>query len=376
MGSSIPKQYLNLGGMPLLWHTLHRLESSSWVDRIVLVVGAEDADYCRRQVLDRGLFRKIAPLVPGGRERWESVRAGLQRTTPADEIILIHDAVRPFVSDEILARVVQGVRQHGAAVAGTPAKETIKIVRERLILKTPARSSLWHAQTPQGFRRELLLEAYARLPVGAVPTDDAMVVEMAGQPVWFVEGDCRNLKITTPEDLAWAEWLLARYGEVTMRERRTRVGQGFDVHRLEEGRRLVLGGIEIPFERGLAGHSDADVLTHAVIDALLGAAGCGDIGRLFPDTDARYKDVSSLVLLERVRDLLGQRGTDILNIDAVVMAQRPRLAPHAEAMSRALACVLRLEADAVSLKATTTEGLGFVGREEGIAAQAVALVAI
>ena len=374
MGSRRPKQYLLLNGKPILWHTLRRFETSSWVDRIVLVVRAEDLDYCRHQVLEGAGFGKVGPLVPGGRERWESVLAGLQQTTPEEEIVLVHDAVRPFVTDELLERVVGAVRERGAAIAGLPAKETIKVVRDHRIQRTPERATLWSAQTPQGFRRELLWEGFAQLEDSAGVTDDAALVEKLGHPVWMVEGDYRNLKITTPEDLAWAELTLAREGKSEMRETQMRVGQGYDVHRLATGRKLVLGGVEIPFEQGLAGHSDADVLTHAIIDALLGAAGCGDIGRLFPDTEARYKDISSLILLEEVRKLLVEKEVKIVNIDAVIQAQRPKLAPHMETMERTLASVLQIASAAISLKATTTERLGFVGREEGIAAQAVALV--
>jgi len=374
MGSERPKQYLLLGGRPLLWHPLNCFETSPSIGAVVLVVGEEDLDYCRREILEAFGFHKVRQLVPGGRARWESVQAGLQRTGPEDEIVLVHDAVRPFVSHALLDRLIQATVEHGAAIPGVPVKETIKVVAEGRIVQTPDRAGLWCAQTPQAFRRELLLEAHARAPAGEPVTDDAMLVERLGHSVQVVEGEDHNLKITTPEDLAWAEWFLARRSEEKMETRRTRVGQGFDVHRLEEGRALVLGGVRIPFERGLAGHSDADVLTHAIVDALLGAAACGDIGRLFPDTDARYKDISSLVLLERSRELLEEKGARIINVDAVILAQRPRVAPYIGPMTEALATVLQISENAISLKATTTERLGFVGREEGIAAQAVALV--
>ena len=372
MGSETPKQYLPLRGRPLLWHTLRCFEESRRVCGIVLVVRPEDVDYCSSQVLEGQNFHKVRELVPGGSARWESVSAGLQRTTPEDEIVLVHDAVRPFIADQLLGRIIEATIEHGAAIAGMPVKETVKVVKEGYIVQTPERATLWSAQTPQGFRRKLLLEAYAHMPDGGAVTDDAMLVENLGHPVWIVEGDYQNVKITTPDDLIWAEWHLAR--EEQMRAKRLRVGQGFDVHRLEEGRRLILGGVDIPFERGLAGHSDADVLSHAIIDALLGAVARGDIGRMFPDTDVQYEDISSLVLLGQVRQVLQEKGAEIVNIDALVIAQRPRLAPFIEGMSEAIAAVLQIETEALSLKATTTERLGFVGREEGIAAQAVALV--
>jgi 2-C-methyl-D-erythritol 4-phosphate cytidylyltransferase / 2-C-methyl-D-erythritol 2,4-cyclodiphosphate synthase len=376
MGGELPKQYLPLGEKPLLWHTLERFERSAWVDGIVLVVRPEDAEICRSKVLEDGRFVKVRELVPGGGERWESVLFGLQRTAPEDEIVLVHDAVRPFVSEDLLKRVVEAAVECGAAIPALPVKETVKVVAEGYIVRTPDRAELRSAQTPQGFRRDLLLDAYGGMVDGESVTDDAMLVESMGQSVRVVEGDGDNLKITTPGDLAWASWFTEREGGAEMGGKKGRVGLGFDVHRLAAERRLILGGIDIPYERGLAGHSDADVLTHAIIDALLGAIGAGDIGRLFPDTDVQFKDISSLVLLSQVRDLLAEKGAYIGNIDAVIMAQRPKLAPYVEPMTIALSETLGIHPEAISLKATTTEKLGFVGREEGIAAQAVAWIEV
>ena len=376
MGGEIPKQYLPLGGRPLLWHTLKRFERSAWVDGVVLVVRPEDVGTCQSKVLEDGAFAKVRELVPGGRERWESVLFGLQRTVPEDEIVLVHDAVRPFVSEDLLERVVRAAAECGAVIPALPVKETVKVVTEGCIVRTPDRAELRNAQTPQGFRRELLLDAYRGIADGGTVTDDAMLVESMGHSVRVVAGDGDNLKITTPGDLAWASWLLEREGSAEMNIERGRVGMGFDVHSLAADRKLILGGIEIPHECGLAGHSDADVLTHAIIDALLGAVGAGDIGRLFPDTDAQFKDISSLLLLSKVRDLLAEKGAHIGNIDAVIMAQRPKLASYMERMTIALSETLGIGSESVSLKATTTEKLGFVGREEGIAAQAVAWVEV
>lgn len=372
MGASRPKQYLPLAGRPVVWHTLSRLQSSPSITRIVLVVRAEDASLCTELGLDQDHFGKLGPPVPGGRERWQSVRAGLQQASADDHIIVVHDAVRPFVTHEVLERVIQSAHQHGAAIAAMPVTETVKEAEGRVVRRTPERSALWVAQTPQGFRREWLLEAHARAGAATAATDDSMLVERIGRPVQLVPGDRRNVKITTPEDLIWADHLLAT--EEGMTEPRLRVGQGYDVHALTHGRALVLGGVTIPFERGLAGHSDADVLTHAVIDALLGAAGCGDIGHLFPDSDARYAGISSLILLSRTGERLASRGVRIVNVDTVVAAQRPKLASYLPSMASALAQALKVPAARISVKATTTEGLGLVGREEGIAAQAVALV--
>jgi 2-C-methyl-D-erythritol 4-phosphate cytidylyltransferase / 2-C-methyl-D-erythritol 2,4-cyclodiphosphate synthase len=374
MGAATPKQYLSLLGHPVLWHTLQRLQESASVSAILLVIRAEDRQHCTSLGLTAASFPKLRGLVTGGQDRRASVRAGLLETRPDDHLVLVHDAVRPFVSCSLLERVVNAAAEHGAAIAALPVRETIKEAVGCQVCRTPDRDRLWAAQTPQGFRRELLLNAHA-LPVGRPPaTDDAMLVEQLGHPVQLVQGDYTNLKITTSEDMEWAEHRLGREpGHVASM---MRVGQGYDVHALGPGRELILGGVPIPSASGLLGHSDADVLTHAVIDALLGAAGCGDIGRMFPDSDAQYAGISSLVLLERVRDLLRQRPARIVNVDAVVMAQRPRLAPYIEAMERGLAEALEITPEMISVKATTTEGLGFVGREEGIAAQAVALVAV
>ena len=354
----------------MLWHVLTRLEASPLVTDIVLVVRREDMDYCRRALNEDGDFSKIAALVPGGAERGASVYRGLQETRA--EMVLVHDAVRPFISEGLLERVVAATREHGAVLPALPVVETIKEVADDRVVGTPRRERLWQAQTPQGFDRELLLRAYHAAGTDAVATDDAALVERLGHAVCVVPGEADNRKLTTPEDLAWAEWRVrAREQVPTMG---LRIGQGYDVHRLEEGRPLILGGVVVPFARGLAGHSDADVLTHAIIDALLGALAAGDIGQLFPDSNAQYKDISSLVLLEQVGTLIAERGARVLHIDAVVAAQRPKLAPHIAAMRQTLAATLGLDVGQVSLKATTTERLGFVGREEGMEAQAVALL--
>ena len=373
MGSDQPKQYLSLGGRPVLWHVLAHLEASPSITDIVLVLRPEDFDHCRQEVLEPGGFAKVRAVVPGGDQRRESVYLGLQRSVA--DIVLIHDAVRPFFSQALLARVIEATREYGAALPGLQVIETIKEVAEGRVIGTPQREKLWRAQTPQGFDRKLLQRAHDEAGSDREATDDAMLVEQLGHVVHIVEGEADNLKITTPEDLAWAEWVLRERGE-TMSARGMRIGQGYDVHRLAEDRALVLGGVVVPFELGLAGHSDADVLTHAIIDSLLGALSAGDIGRLFPDTDAQYENISSLILLARVRELMDERGAQLTHIDAVIMAQRPKLAPYIEGMREVLAETLRVEIDKVSLKATTTERLGFVGREEGMAAQAVAMLEI
>ena len=373
MGGDRPKQYLLLGGKPILARTLARLQSSDAVAAIVLVIREEDRQVCADLGLEKA-FGKIRALVAGGSERWQSVRAGLAYTSAEDPVILVHDGVRPFVTHELLLRVARCAWEYGAAVPALPVRETIKEVRGGLVRRTPDRSALWTVQTPQGFRRDVLLEAYGAAEGSMGATDDAMLVEQSGHPVQVVEGEYGNIKITTPEDMEWAEWQLS--GGTRMDLAGMRIGHGVDVHAFAPGRDLVLGGVRIPFEVGLAGHSDADVLTHAIIDALLGAAGCGDIGRLFPDTDSRYAGISSLVLLERTCALLAQRGAIPVNIDTVVIAQRPRIDVHVSEMRQALGRTMGIPPERISIKGTTTEGMGFVGRQEGMAAQAIALVRV
>jgi len=371
MGGDRPKQYLHLGAKPLLWHVLWRLEASPLVSDIVLVLRREDMDYVRQRLIEKENFAKISALVPGGVERRESVYLGLQQTDA--DIVLIHDAVRPFVSDALLGRVVEATREHGAVLPALKVVETIKQVEDDRVVASPSREGLWRAQTPQGFERRLLQRAHNEVGADREVTDDAMLVELLGHAVHVVPGEVDNLKITTPEDMAWAEERVGKKGEPMMAGG-SRIGQGYDVHRLVEGRSLILGGIDVPFELGLAGHSDADVLTHAIIDALLGALSGGDIGQLFPDTDPQYENISSLILLQRVGGMIAEEKARVAHVDAVVMAQRPRLAPYLPAMRSALAATLGIDSGQVSLKATTTEGLGFVGREEGMAAQAIALL--
>ncbi len=358
MGEGPTKQYRLLKGRPVLWHTLARLQASPRISRIIAAIHGDDEERFGRISSDPFLDKLQAPVI-GGSTRSESVRAGLEALA-GEELVLVHDAVRPWVSTDLIERIAAAAEEHGAAVPALPVTETIKVVDGGRVLESPDRSRLFRAQTPQGFRRSLLEAAFRSPAPGPQPTDEASMLERAGIPVHVVRGEEANVKITHPEDLRIA-------AEV-------RTGIGCDVHAFAAGRPLVLGGVTIRSDRGLAGHSDADVLTHAVIDALLGAAGLGDIGRLFPDDDPEYEGISSLVLLARVRDRLRAVAAEVVNVDAVVMAQTPKLAPHAGAMAAALAGALGIDPGRISVKATTTERLGFVGRQEGMAAQAVASV--
>lgn len=373
MGLGQPKQLLELMGKPVLVHTLEAFDRAESVDRVVLVAPPDVVGHYRDEVVRPFGIRKVEAVVPGGAERQDSVREGLGSLGDDAEVVAIHDAARPLIRPEEIDAVVADARASGAAVLGTPVTDTVKEVSGGEVRKTLDRSVLWQVQTPQAFQVSVIREAHLQAArEGFLGTDDTVLVERLGRPVRVVAGRADNLKITTPDDLGVAEQILRRRsptGEAEMR-----IGQGYDVHRLVEGRALILGGVEIPFEKGLDGHSDADVLSHAVTDAVLGALGQGDIGRHFPDSDPAYKGISSLVLLERVAELVSTAGHRVVNVDATVMAQRPKLATHIPEMQSNIATALGIGPDQVSVKATTTEGLGFVGKEEGMAAQAVASV--
>lgn len=375
---NVNKAFLPLGGRPVLFWTLERLSAVEELAEIVVVVAPEEVAATRGRLAEAG-FAKVGAVIAGGKERQHSVAAGLSALSPAVETVVVHDGTRPLVTVETVRRALAALTEKGpwAGVGvGVPVKDTIKVLGEDgRVVGTPPREALWAIQTPQVFPRELLARAHAEAAAaGVLATDDCALVERLGAPVWLVPGEFTNLKLTTPEDLAFAEALLKGGPAGQGGRGKVRVGIGYDVHRLVEGRPLILGGVRLPHERGLVGHSDADVLTHAVMDALLGAAALGDIGQRFPDTDQAYAGADSLALLRRVREFVAGAGWQVQNVDAVVAAARPRLAPHVSEMRERLAAALGCAAGAVSVKATTTEGLGFTGREEGIAAQAVVLL--
>jgi 2-C-methyl-D-erythritol 4-phosphate cytidylyltransferase len=295
MGGETPKLLLTLGDRPVLAHTLSAFERASLVEGVVVVASGANLNDCRGVVSQFG-FQKVSALVTGGAERQDSVRAGLEAVRGRADVVVVHDGARPYVTPGQIDASVAQIRASGGVVVAVPVKDTVKVAADGRVIETLDRSRLWAAQTPQTFPFDLLWDAHQRARAeGFRGTDEASLVERAGGAVTILEGSCDNIKITTPEDLALGETILRRETRGEMR-----VGYGYDVHRLAEGRRLVLGGVEIPFGKGLLGHSDADVLCHAVADAVLGAAGLGDIGNLFPNTDPRYAGISSLVLLERV----------------------------------------------------------------------------
>ncbi|MBR1586511.1 MAG: 2-C-methyl-D-erythritol 2,4-cyclodiphosphate synthase [Clostridia bacterium] len=358
MGAAVNKTLLPVGGVPGIVRCCRAYRDC--VDGIVLVTRTGEEATFRDTLSAYGLWPLA--VVPGGEDRQASALRGLRALPKEDGIALIHDGARPFVTEAVIRRVIDSVKACGSGVAAVPARDTIKRAdAEGRVLETPDRRFLWQMQTPQGFCVRDLLAAHAA--AAARYTDDAALMEAAGFPVQLVMGDYGNIKMTSPEDMRMAQGTLI-----------PRIGTGFDAHRLAEGRALWLGGVNIPYDMGLDGHSDADVAIHALIDALLGAAAMGDIGRLFPDTDPAYKGISSLLLLKEVARRLREAGFEIGNADVTIVAQRPKLAPYIGAMRTALAEALGIREDQLSVKATTTERMGYEGRGEGISAQAAALV--
>jgi len=371
LGAAEPKQFLDLAGTPILVRTIVALTALETVCQVVVALPAGHLARAR-DLLARRPWRIPIVCVRGGAERQDSVARAVGRVRRDADLLLVHDAVRPLCDRATIERVVDAAWRFGGAIPALPATETIQRVSRRgFVLKTPPRRELFAVQTPQGFRTGILREALQRAArAGFVGTDESSIVRWAGHRVAVVDGSSTNLKITRPMDLAHAELLLG----ARPRRPRCRVGSGLDYHRLVRGRRLVLGGIEIPFDRGLEGHSDADALVHAICDALLGAAGFGDIGSHFSDRDPAHKDRPSLEFLVEIRSMLARAGWRVGNVDATVLAERPRLAPYRERMREAIAGALDVPAAAVNVKATTTEGMNAEGRGEGISAQAVVLL--
>ncbi len=375
-GGALPKQWLTLAGKTMLEHSVAAFEGHREVSELVVVVPEEAGAFAPASGL------KPVRVVVGGARRQDSVANGFAAVSAAADIVLVHDAARPLVSADVISRTIAAAAESGAAIAAVPVHDTVKQAVDRegvpFIARTLPRETLHLAQTPQGFRREVLAAAIAQGGAADV-TDEAGWAERAGYPVRLVLGDPDNLKITTARDLARAEAVLgaARPATATAAPAPSatmRIGTGYDLHRLVEGRPLILGGVRIPFERGLLGHSDADVICHAITDAILGAANLGDIGRLFPDTDPRWKDADSLALLADARGRVSSAGWAIVNVDVVVIAQKPKVGPHAQAIRETLAGALEIPADVISVKGKTNEGVDAIGRGEAIAVHAVALL--
>lgn len=366
---------MSLAGHPLASYALATLRACPGVDEIILIVAPEDVDRARRSLLRPGA-RQSERVVAGGDTRQASVRAGLAEVNPACDLVLVHDAARPFLKPRLVHDCLQAASAHGAAVAALPATDTVKEATPGGVVRaTLDRSRLWLVQTPQAFRLSLLVEAHeAALREGLGGTDDASLVEHFGHPVHIVPGDPDNIKITRPEDVRRSEHILSQRRDSVSRDSATRSGIGYDAHTFAENRPLILAGVRLRSRRGLLGHSDADVVCHAVCDALLGAIAAGDIGQHFPDSDPQYTGISSLSLLTRVAHIVRESGWEIGNVDAVVIAEEPRMAPHISDMRRALADAMATQIENVNLKAKTTEGMGFTGRSEGIASYAIAVL--
>lgn len=356
---SLPKQYLELGGRPVIRHAAEALRP-----HVALIQPVGDTE-ALTNALD-GL--NVLPPIAGGSERQESVRLGLEalarHETPPD-LVLVHDGARPHVPAHIVKDVIAALEHHDGAIPGIRVSDTLKRVRDGVIEATICRANLWRAQTPQGFKFPLLLESHRAH--GDSVTDDAALMEAAGYSVALVPGAEDNIKLTLPEDLVRLERLF-RTAPLP------RTGLGYDVHAFQAGRPLILCGITIPHDRGLAGHSDADVGIHTLCDAIYGALAEGDIGRHFPPSEEAWKDMDSARFLIHAGQRIRARGGMLINADITIICEQPKIGPHAQAMRERLAALLDVEIDRLSVKATTSERLGFTGREEGIAATAVATV--
>lgn len=377
MGQGRNKVLCPLCGEPIIVRTARAFARSGLFDGgIVVVTGACDLEEMKQMLAEAGIA--VRAIVEGGEDRQESVRRGILACDPAAEIIAIHDGARPLVTREVIERTIESAKATGSGVASVPLKDTVKRVDERgCVIDTPRRDRLRAVQTPQTFSAPLIREAHERYRAGREDglraTDDAMLAEWMGHTVRLTEGDVENIKLTTPEDMLLAGQVLLKRGEAK-EEKTMRIGHGYDVHRLVEDRKLILCGVEIPHTLGLLGHSDADVAYHALMDALLGAAALGDIGRHFPDTDPQYKGADSGVLLDHVVALLREKGYAAGNVDVTIIAQRPKLKDYIEQMRENIAAHLGIGVDGVNVKATTTEKLGFEGEGLGISAHAVACI--
>lgn len=361
-GGALPKQYLRLGRETLLRRTVGAFLAHPGVSAIRVVIHPDDQALYAASVEGLGLL----PPAFGGAARQDSVRLGLRSLVELDpEFVLIHDAARPFVPAAMVSRVLAALASTAAAIPALPVVDTIKRAasgRPERVAATVERDGLWRAQTPQGFRFRPLLDAHDSL-AGRNLTDDAAVAEAAGLEVAIVEGDEDNMKLTTRDDFRRAE------RRVTACE--VRVGSGFDVHRFGEGDHVTLCGVKVPHDHGLKGHSDADVGLHALTDALLGAIGEGDIGSHFPPSESRWRGADSAIFVCRARELIAEAGGVIVNADVTFLCERPKILPHRRRMIETVARLLGVDEGRISIKATTTEGLGFTGRREGIAAQAI-----
>jgi 2-C-methyl-D-erythritol 4-phosphate cytidylyltransferase/2-C-methyl-D-erythritol 2,4-cyclodiphosphate synthase len=395
-GSSTNKVFAEVFGKPIIAYTLAAFQACRMIDEIILVVGKADILVVEQIVREHGPFDKLSAIVPGGDERGDSVRAGLSHVH--GDIVAIHDGARPLISEEVIVSTVEAARTFGAAVAAVPVVDTIKQANsDGIVTATPDRSNLYQIQTPQTFRTADIRKAYDWAQTnGVFATDDSALYEKVVGKVKLVPGSYDNIKVTGPQDVTIVECRLqnrnlnaslsgegedlsveasAKTDEGnTILDTQFRTGFGYDVHRLVPGRRLVLGGVEFDSPVGLLGHSDADVILHAISDALLGAEALGDIGKLFPDTDSFYKDIDSLILLKKVAELLDSEGWAVVNVDAMMIGERPKISPKSDEMRENIAGAIGVSISSISIKATTSEGLGYIGSGEGICCYAIATI--
>lgn len=361
-GPGAPKQYRQLGGEPVLRRTLAAFAAHPGIDGVLTVIHGDDRG--AYEAAARGLPKLLAPCL-GGETRQASVRAGLEALAGRSPThVLIHDGARPFVSPALISASIEALATHRGALAALPVTDTLRRATNGLAGESISRDGLWRAQTPQAFHFEAILDAHRRMTDHAF-TDDVEVATAAGIDVAVIEGDDDNIKITDAADMARAMHILSRGGEA-------RTGTGFDVHRFGPGDHVWLCGVRVPHSAGLVGHSDADVGLHALTDAILGAIGAGDIGKHFPPEEMKWEGAASDIFLAHAGNLAARSGARISNLDVTLICERPKIGPHTEAMRDRVAEILGVERTRVSVKATTSEGLGFTGRGEGIAAQAVA----
>lgn len=392
LGGTVPKQFLEVGGRSLLQRSVDALAASPLVSEVIVVVPATYVEQVSSTLATTGSRLRV---TAGGSRRQDSVAAGFDLVGADVDVVLVHDAARAFVKPDLIARVVAQAGAHGAAIAALRVRDTVKRGVQSgdvvVVAETIPRESVHLAQTPQGFTRQVLAEAVALGRSGREATDEAALAEAAGHVVILVEGDPDNIKVTTPADLPVADAIARQIDRDERREampveddttralpsRATlpfRIGIGYDSHRFQAGRPLILGGVRVPSDRGLIGHSDADAVCHAVTDAVLGAACLGDIGKLFPDNDPRWKDADSIGMLEGAMARVRAAGYRVGNVDLVVICERPKIGPHALAMRERLAGVLGVPPGDISIKGKTNEGVDAIGRGEALAVHAVAIL--
>ena len=371
-GGTVPKQYQKLSKRHVLSRTIEVFSRHPLVDQIATVIHLDDAELYAAATAEFG--QKLMPPVEGGETRQDSVCKGLEALAHHNpQLVLIHDAARPFVDHDLINRIIEGLSAHDAVLPVIPVTDTIKQIEDGLVQRTVERHHLYGAQTPQGFRFPVILDLHrqAANDKNTSFTDDASIAESAGTDVHCVEGNIENIKLTTKRDMQMAELVLAKDTKTE-----SRIGSGYDVHRFEPGAGVTLCGVTIPFDKQLRGHSDADVAMHALTDALYGALGEGDIGTHFPPDDPQWKDVGSAIFLAHAAELVRKQGGTIVNTDLTIICEQPKITPHRLAMRTELSRIMDIDAHRIAIKATTTETLGFTGRGEGIAAQAVAMISI